>query len=188
MKLSSINCPNCGGTINADVSKSKYIFCTYCGQQLEIDDGVRETKHTQNININKKVKIHKQYTNDADVIREQNKIKEVKYTYIAIFACIGILFLTSFGCYMMSYMPKAIGRSEGKISAGFYRDLVGENYQYVESTLEAAGFTNIELIDLDDQGLFKKDGEVTSVSVGGNTSFDSLDYFDKDVKVVITYH
>lgn len=38
--------------------------------------------------------------------------------------------------------------SEGKISAGYYRDLIGEDYKTVEAHFESAGFTNIELIDL----------------------------------------
>ncbi len=186
MKISNIKCPNCGANINVDVSKQKTIFCTYCGQQLEVDNGVKEMTYTKN--INKNVNVHNRYTNDADVIREENKNKKIKYDTIQILICFAIILLCGFGPSIKMKISKAINQSEGKISAGYYKDFEGENYQYVKSTLESAGFINIELIDLDDQGLFKKDGEVTSISVGGNTSFDSLDYFDKDVKVVITYH
>lgn len=188
MKLSNICCPNCGGTINADVSKQKTIFCTYCGHQLEVDNGVSETVYTKNININKNVNIHERYTNDADVIRENNKMKETKQSNVVLIVLfIFILGLMIFG-FSMAYIPKIIGEAEGKICAGFHRDLEGKNYQYVKSTLEAAGFSNIELIELNDEDFFNKDGDVSSVSVGGNTSFDSSDYFDKDAKIVITYH
>ena len=187
MKLTNINCPNCGGTINADISKQKIIFCTYCGQHLEVDNGVRETVHTKNVNINKSVSIHKRYTNDADILREENKIKQLKHENRVGCLCIGLILLVFLGIFIMS-SPETVGKLTGKISAGYHSDLEGENYRYVKSTLEAAGFTNIELIDLNDQGLFKKDGEVTSVSVGGNTSFDSWDFFEKNAKIVITYH
>ena len=77
MKISNIKCPNCGANINVDVSKQKTIFCTYCGQQLEVDNGVKEITYTKN--INKNVNVHNRYTNDADVIREENKNKKIKY-------------------------------------------------------------------------------------------------------------
>lgn len=186
MKLSNIKCPNCGANINADISKQKNIFCTYCGQQLEIDNGIREVTYTKN--INKNVTIHKRYTNDADVIRAENENKQLKNVLIYSLICFGISFLILFAICFIPKISALVNQSEGKICAGYYDNLKGENYQYVKSTLESAGFTNIELIDLDDQGMFKKDGEVTSISIGGNTSFDSSDYFDKDVTVVITFH
>ena len=82
-----------------------------------------------------------------------------------------------------------LAQHEGKINAGYYKDLVGEKYETVEAHFEAAGFTNIELIDLDDAGIsFWKNGEVEIISVGGNTSFDSADWFEPDTRVVISYH
>ena len=57
------------------------------------------------------------------------------------------------------------------------------------TALQAAGFTNIELIDLDDSGLaFWTEDKVDTISVGGDTSFESTDWFDPDTKVVISYH
>ena len=67
--------------------------------------------------------------------------------------------------------------------------MVGEDYKTVEAHFRAAGFTNIELIDLDDAGIaFWNEGKVETISVGGDTSFDSLDFFDPNTKVVISYH
>jgi len=88
-----------------------------------------------------------------------------------------------------SYFNKSIAQSEGKISAGYYGDLVGKNYETVEAHFEAAGFTDIELIDLNDAGIgFWNDGKVEIISVGGDSSFDSTDWFLPDTKVVISYH
>lgn len=80
-------------------------------------------------------------------------------------------------------------KREGKINAGYYRDLVGEDYKYVVEHLEAAGFTYIELVDLDDSGiLFWKEGKVENVSIGGDTSFESTDWFEPHTKVIVSYH
>lgn len=186
MKLSSIKCPNCGANINTDISKQKNIFCTYCGQQLEVDNDVKENKITKN--INKSINIHNQYENVADKIREENKIKKLKYETIQFIFAMVILLSPAFILSLKSDISEKNNRLKGRISAGYYDNYIGQNYQYVKSTLESAGFIKIELIDLDDQGLFKKDGEVTNISIGGNASFTSSDYFDKDVTVVITYH
>ena len=75
------------------------------------------------------------------------------------------------------------------LKVGYYKDLVGEDYKTVEAHFKAAGFTNIELIDLNDAGIaFWNEGKVETISVGGDTSFDSYDYFDPNTKVVISYH
>ena len=94
-----------------------------------------------------------------------------------------------FGMMLKFNIEEKIAQNNGKINAGFYRELIGVNYETVEAHFESAGFTNIELIDLDDSGIaFWKDGKVETISVGGNTSFDSIDWYDPDTKVVISYH
>jgi hypothetical protein len=91
--------------------------------------------------------------------------------------------------YLCPLDIKAGNENSGNISAGYYRDLVGEDYKTVEAHFRAAGFTNIELIDLNDSGIaFWNEGKVETISVGGDTSFDSLDFFDPNTKVVISYH
>lgn len=59
----------------------------------------------------------------------------------------------------------------------------------VEAHFEATDFIDIGLIDLDDAGIsFWKNGEVETISVGGNASVDSADRFEPDTRVVISYH
>jgi hypothetical protein len=69
-------------------------------------------------------------------------------------------------------------------------EIVGENYQTVISELEETGFTNIETKVLDDliTGLLTKDGEIEQVEINGDTEFSANDSFQKDSKIVITYH
>ncbi|MCM1529018.1 MAG: hypothetical protein NC093_03380 [Alistipes sp.] len=95
----------------------------------------------------------------------------------------------------MLYVPDFVGDikekiaiNDGKLSAGYYKDYKGENYQKALITLESIGFTNIKEIDLEDEGFLKKDGDVVSISINGNEYFVSSDYFEKDVPIVITYH
>lgn len=82
-----------------------------------------------------------------------------------------------------------IAMAEGRIQAGYCSDLIGKDYKTVEAHFKAAGFTNIELIDLKDSGLAVWDNEkVESISIGGNSDFDETDWFEPDTKVVISYH
>ncbi|MGD6777714.1 DUF4839 domain-containing protein [Sutcliffiella horikoshii] len=69
-------------------------------------------------------------------------------------------------------------------------EIVGENYQTVISDFEEMGFTNIETKVLDDliTGWLTKDGEIEQVEINGVTDFSTNDSFQKDSKVVITYH
>lgn len=69
-------------------------------------------------------------------------------------------------------------------------EMVGKNYETVISELEKIGFTNIETKILDDliTGWLTKDGEIEQVEINGVTEFSSNDDFQKDSKIVITYH
>ena len=67
--------------------------------------------------------------------------------------------------------------------------MIGQSYETVVAHFEAAGFTDIELIDLNDSGIaFWNNGKVEMISVGGDTDFETIDWFSPDTKVVISYH
>lgn len=113
------------------------------------------------------------------------KDREDRRPWIMMLICVLIPF-----CMLLIFnISGSIAKRQGKIQAGFYRDYLNQNYEVVEKQMEAAGFTNIEIIDLNDPGLFggKKD-KVKSVSVAGNSSFDSTDWFSPDDKVIISHH
>ena len=64
-----------------------------------------------------------------------------------------------------------------------------KKYKAIKETLETEGFTNITLIDLDDAGFFdKRKNTIDHVSIDGDTSFSSSDYFYPDAKIIISYH
>jgi len=69
-------------------------------------------------------------------------------------------------------------------------EIVGENYQTVISKLEESGFSDIQTKVLDDliTGWLTKDGEIEKIEINGDTEFSANDSFQKDSKIVITYH
>lgn len=69
-------------------------------------------------------------------------------------------------------------------------EIVGENYETVITDLKATGFTDIETKVLDDliTGWLTKDGEIEQVEIDGKAEFNAEDTFQKDSKIIITYH
>lgn len=69
-------------------------------------------------------------------------------------------------------------------------DFEGAYYEDVVQELEDAGFTNITLEVLDDliTGWMTEDGEVEQVEVDGTTTFSTDSKYDKDVKIIVTFH
>lgn len=184
MKLYKLSCPNCNGNLDMEVKDDTHsIFCPYCGQNFHLDDDNKEYI----ININKNIK--KNYTNEAELLKAKIKEKEDKRSWIALGVIFAFLIIIISVPNLIFYFQEQIAINDGKICAGSYSDLVGEDYKTVEAHFESAGFTNIELIDLNDSGVtFWNNEKVESISVGGNTRFNSSDYFEPDTKVVISYH
>ena len=82
-------------------------------------------------------------------------------------------------------MVGVIKSREGKITVPFSSSYaIGCNYNDLQDELEAAGFTNIKIIE-DDSGWMESD-EVVSISVDNESSFNKDEYYEPDVAVVIT--
>ena len=170
-----IKCNKCGSMVSDDykIDNSTYI-CPYCGNKIPINTGV---DNGNNQNDEQKSK--------ADYIREKSKAENKKtiIIVIAVLICIGILgnmYNCAKGCIM--------GGQE-KYKVGSSRDYINKNYKEVVAKFESMGFTNIELVDLDDAGVLTGEVDtVKSVSIGGDDSFTDFDYFSKDEKVTIVYH
>ncbi|KXT72614.1 large hypothetical protein [Streptococcus sp. DD10] len=65
-----------------------------------------------------------------------------------------------------------------------------QNYKTVVNQLEDAGFTKVKTEKIEDlvTGILKKDGQVESVSIAGETEFQKGDVFDKNTPITVTYH
>ena len=188
MKIHKMNCPNCNGILEMNLSEnSSSAFCPYCGQKFIIDDENKTQTINKNTNITKV--FHKRYTDDADVIRAKTEDKASKQAGIFVAIIFLSMFILFFGIILYFQVNKCVAQREGKINAGYYQDLIGQDYKTVKAHFEAAGFTNIELIDLNDYGIaFWNDGKVAVISIGGNTDFESTDWFYPDTKIVISHH
>ncbi|WP_282848208.1 DUF4839 domain-containing protein [Microbacterium oxydans] len=69
-------------------------------------------------------------------------------------------------------------------------DLEGQPYQDVVRNLEDAGFSNVEAVALEDliTGWINEEDSVDEVDADGIKDFTTDDYFEPDVKIVVTYH
>lgn len=74
MKIVSLKCPGCGADINVDYGR-KNIFCEYCGKKIFIDDEVKRTEHTENINVTYR-KIDEAKIREADARIKEAEIRE----------------------------------------------------------------------------------------------------------------
>ncbi len=70
------------------------------------------------------------------------------------------------------------------------KDLKKQHFEDVETRLRKAGFEKIEFKEEADlvTGWLTKEGEVEKVSIDGIADFKEADIFEKDAKVLITYH
>ena len=194
MKLRILHCPSCHASLKLDSKKQDFLYCPYCGAQISLESDNDE--YTVNYNYTKNINHTERIVNEAEIIRAKNEGKKIHINFgegSGALAMLLVFCLVLFGmaAFLESGEEKKaqIAVSEGKISAGYYNDYIEKNYVSVQKQLEAAGFTNVEVVDLNDAGLFKnKKDTVENVSVNGDSSFSSSDYFDKDATVVITYH
>lgn len=188
MKLQVVKCPECHANLEIEEGRD-FCYCQYCGYKILLDNEKQEVQISQNINITKDISKTKRYINDAEIIKAKNQEKENRRTWIALIFSMLLLIAIPLSMFLGPEIKEWNAKSTGKIQAGDMNNLIGEQYETVKAHFEAAGFVNIELIDLNDSGvMFWNDGKVKTISVGGNTSFGSSDWFDPYTKVVISYH
>ena len=115
--------------------------------------------------------------------REDKSEKMITIVLTVAFVCFFIII-------MFSLISERIDRKEkedrGMITAGSYSDYKKENYETVKKQFEAMGFYNIEVIEVKDINPLNN-GKVTNISINGNSSFSSSDYFYKSDKVIIEH-
>ena len=79
MKTVLMKCDNCNASLKVEKGE-KYSFCPYCGSQFYIDDEVKRTKHTRNINITNNKTYHE--IDEARIRESEKEIKQSKYDAI----------------------------------------------------------------------------------------------------------
>ena len=65
-----------------------------------------------------------------------------------------------------------------------------KNYKVVVNQLKDAGFTDVKTDKIEDlvTGWLKKDGEIESVTINGDTDFTEGQEFPKNAKITVIYH
>lgn len=110
MQIRKIECPYCGAGIDVDEKNIrntdiKMVFCTYCGKKIMLEsDSI-----TENHNINITQNINQHVTNDAEIIREQNRHNERKYMLLA--ACLIAILAFGGGVFYMHAHNNALSTS-----------------------------------------------------------------------------
>ena len=196
MELHKLTCPSCNGSLDIKIDDRNYIHCPYCGQMFSVDDGKREYTINKNININKNITHTQRKIDDAEIIKAKNQAQENKNTVwitiaLLIFFAFMFTLLAIFSPELEAEQKQKIQEAmeSGKISAGASYEYEETDYEAVVEQLKLLGFTNVTSVDLKDAGLaLWKNGKVVSVSIDGDTSFGSNDYFYPDAVVIVTHH
>lgn len=201
MKLIKLQCPNCNSPLEAESGRGM-MFCQYCGTKIMLDDGSRNININKNVNktinqnINQRIDKTVRHIDEARLTEFKTKRNFTLLKYGGIALVVVIIVIVSAIQGFFSDREKKKQAEEG-IAKGYIAvaeaeySMEGDNYQTVLKQLEANGFINIETIDLDDadEKEFRKgDGDVESVSIAGNSSFQKGDYFDPNAKIIISYH
>ena len=188
--MSYINkCENCGANLQENNNIS---FCPYCGSKIYLN-------RSKEININKN--IHKYYTDNTEIVKAKADV--IKNRNNLIFGLVLFLLMIAIAAVPLIIVHLEEKKEEERIqneinnyiSKGYVQikfsseNFESEHYLTVKSQLEAAGFTNIEFIDLNDHGFLGiLENDVKSVSIAGDSYFVAGDWFHPDDKVVITFY
>ena len=206
MKLIKMECPNCKAPLEVDQDR-QFVFCQYCGFKIFLND------ETQRIDINAKIEQTIRHVDEAEVAAENTKREKIAYKrellstgkrgvgcciilpimFLGIFMIlfVGIGYLTSKDELIAISKKKSKQIENGYIAIGDgaysykYRD-----YKTVINQIKANGFTNIVEVNLDDadEDEYWEKGEVSAISIGGDSNFEEGEYFDPNATVVVTYH
>ena len=168
---------------------SKDQFCPDCGEMLNHQKGFSDTCLDWECE-ECEAELHRDHTwEDFEVVESGDSPISDKRLILLVIVCLLLVASIVSVAVITNNNAEKIAISQGKINAGVYTDLVGMDYQSVEAHFRATGFTNIELVHLDDPGIGGwKDGKVKTISIGGNMKFDSEDWFDPDTWVIISYN
>lgn len=106
---------------------------------------------------------------------------------LSVLAILLVCFLTACG----GSEEPAVNEHEGEVLTPVTaEEFVGKDYKEVVQIFRAAGFTNIKEEPVEDliTGWMTKDGEVETVTVGGDEAYTSGVWVPEDIEVVVVYH
>jgi len=184
--MQKLVCPNCRAALSVGDGLEEY-KCDYCGTLIRI----KLSKSSLDAKLTVKKYEHEERMAEKEIEREQReedekeRVKSIRALLI-IFLIILILAAMMFEC--ASDVLSAPFTYKVPDSAYSYE---GERASVVEADMLGIGFTDIEMIALEDLKSMdeaSKQDEVARISINGDSSFSSNERFPKDAKVVISYH
>lgn len=216
IQISTFKCPACGADIEVESSRES-AFCTYCGSKVmvkndnehvyrNIDEAkIREAENAREIRL-KELEIE-----ERNAIPQNTKII-IWLSATAILILLGVIgyAVNNAGLMICTLLGIAVGAAGAKAIFGtgnkvkkertigpdevrinesmvsFY----GSNFNHVMLLFKGAGFASVNAIPLNDLSVFtqRKNGQVETVTINGDDSFDEGDIVSKNSSVLITYH
>lgn len=203
--LESMKCPECDAQLYFSDDQD-FCYCSHCGTQVFKSNPNKKTFTYRKIDEAEIEKLR--YKKEKDRQNREEKQREFynNLLYAVILFILIFVSILFFGHWLVSCsneyaeqqeiitQQKANEETEKKSQGMFkisnsYTNYIGRNYQIVYAEFEAMGFTNIELIDLNDVWFGSKDKDmVESVSINGDSRFYYDDWFLPSDKVIISYH
>lgn len=174
-----LKCPDCGARLDID-DNLETAFCMYCGAKVLVHDGNQSTYR----NVNES----KERVRKAEIAAND---KHSKRTYIilagvAVFLVIimGFVFFTMQKEHTDSIINESISVTLSS------KDFKKMDYRDAKDKLKSLGFSNIHCIPEYDLtlGIFKHAGQVDTISINGEESFEAEATFPKNASVDIFYH
>lgn len=216
MKVISVKCPECGASLPIEEGRTQ-MFCSYCGSNIiitneneyiyrYIDEAEIKKAETENTIKMRKLKMEEENYEFQKMIRFLIGVTAFVLVFVGI---VGIIFHNEAMQYCLAIVLLIVvyvimrvfdqnekaeerrNRESGKIHPSeSASDFEGKDVSYVENTLRACGFTNIQRIPMNDlvTGLITRPGKVEKVIFGDESHFNSNDWFDPDIQISITYH
>ena len=205
-KPRKLDCPSCGGTLEAAGYVDEYT-CPYCGSRcaIELDtdtvharvrlrelenDVIRDKlSHAHQERMQESEHAHKQKMAFGAAEIEAEKNKSDNRTVLALLAILVLMIVVG-----------SLSLSWGKLTAPFtgyipapasYEDFEDIKLADAQNRFEDAGFTNIStegLGDIKGFDIFGSKGKVDHVTINGDEDFSTYDTFPPDAQVRIYYH
>lgn len=210
-----IQCPACGANLSVEEGREK-IFCTYCGSQVTVtNENEHIFRHIDEAKIKQaetdQVIRLKEMELEEKENRKKRKSRAIAYGIALGFVLIGALICiwaplvgmwgVIIGGWIALYTAVSNDDSHKKRQKRYANpdevciselmtDYYEKNYNVVVQLFQAAGFSNVNAVPLNDLNsrTARKNGQVEDVSINGNEDFEEGDIFPKDSTVLITYH
>lgn len=203
MELIKLSCQNCNAQLEIDLDNLQ-AFCPFCGQKLLFDLKQMELVLAAKEKTKREQEKTKREQEITKRVQEKTKQVQIKHEFkereakrenrspLIYFGLMMIMLLLAFQYLDYSQktdIEKHLSNNEIRARTDS-KDFKGIDVEDAKKLLTSAGFENIKLEASEDLiiGLFKKNGQVESVSINGNSSFLGSAWFPKSAYVIIKYH